>query len=239
MKTRIVKLNPFTNQYNTCSKTYKFIDTQKLITQATGVLNEMGYQDLTIETSEHNDRHVVSILLNDFNINVGGSDMVPRVMLRNSFVPGTSCLILGGFYRFVCANGIMVGTETFRERVIHRVGPKADEWIEDFPQMIAACVEHLVFKSAAQLNRATETDVSDFNVGQIINNNILKLPKKTVKAVWDVYSTFSEREEDVLDTVWGLYNIVNEQLRLTHEENEARTFDHNNNLLENILKIAA
>lgn len=103
------------------SKRYKAISTQRVIDH----FMAKGFTPETISIARANkienqgfQKHIVCFDAPD-NFPVTLDGLIPKLYLLNSHNAKTSLQIFFGVYRMVCSNGLVVGTDFFRERIIH------------------------------------------------------------------------------------------------------------------------
>jgi hypothetical protein len=109
----------------TLSSRYEFIDTRDIVQRVA----EEGWQVATATTASPRKRdalftkHMIDFRHPDF-APVHGA--VPRLIFTNSHDGSSSAKILAGVFRFVCSNGLVVGTTTASETVRHTGDAAAD-----------------------------------------------------------------------------------------------------------------
>lgn len=171
------------------------------------IQKELKTQGLQYQcTSPHGDSRITRYRLSDIAIDDGFSQLTPEIYFRNSETPGTALMLYIGAYRFICANGLVLGVGE-GGRLIHRVGQTADQFVSGMESMIRTSIVHLV------------DDLQDnIDAAQVPVNNAIEivasLPiQATVKQ--DVITAIAlGRTKENISTVWGLYNEVNLKTRL-------------------------
>ena len=149
--------------------------------------------------------------LNSLAVNLPelGGDITPRLWLKNDNT-GRGAMTVGvGFFRWVCQNGLYIGVNLFGARMIHRDGPSAHNILDLLPESLNTAMESIVSGAATDLLLdAAEAQVID-PIDVIGSLNIGVKAKESA-----IYVVASERTrpQDNPHTVWGLYNIVNEQV---------------------------
>jgi hypothetical protein len=153
--------------------------------------------------------------LTDIKINDGLTELQPEIFFRNSETPGTALMLYIGAYRFICANGLVLGVGD-GGRLIHRVGQTADTFVAGISDMISRSVIHLVDDLQDVITESRAIKVN--NAIEIVAS----LPiQATVKQDALNKIVLGRTKEDV-STVWGLYNEVNALTRLrTKKANNA------------------
>lgn len=114
-----------TNAAPTVSARYEFISSSEIIDRfaqegyrvaAASVANPRKHERLYA-------KHMIDFRHPDFE-EINGS--VPRIILINSHDGSSSAQLLAGVFRFVCSNGLVVGTTTHKEVVRHTGDAAAD-----------------------------------------------------------------------------------------------------------------
>lgn len=109
----------------TLSSRYEFVDTRAIIER----IAQEGWQVASATTASPRKRdalfakHMVDLRHPDFEPIAGA---VPRIILTNSHDGSSSAQVLAGVFRFVCSNGLVVGTTTAKEVVRHTGDAAAD-----------------------------------------------------------------------------------------------------------------
>jgi hypothetical protein len=151
----------------------------------------------------------------DIEINDGLSVLRPEIYFRNSEVPGTALMLYIGAYRFICANGLVLGVGD-GGRLIHRVGSTADHFVNGIEQMISRSITHLVDDLQENITEAQAIQILD--PISIVGN----LPIQATVKEAALNSIFLGTTKENISTAWGLYNEVNALTRLrTRRENTA------------------
>lgn len=135
-----------------------------------------------------------------------------------------------GMFRFVCANGLVVGDNFYSRRIIHRAGPTLDEFLANLDKNLDAA-----FETAASMDLAGM--VEEYSTRQVTEQQgievlaSLPLPRNVVDLA--IYRWIAPRRiEDTPRNVWSLYNIANEANRVRSSSTSA--FNREVNLLDDI-----
>lgn len=145
------------------------------------------------------------------NIPELGGVLIPQLLLRNDNTGSKAMLIGVGLFRLVCSNGLMLSFgDAFTSKVRHIDGPKAHGILDRLPGIIEAQLDRI--RSGTVFDEALEA------AGQLVKDPfqvVGSLPiQRTVKDyVVRQIAMGRIRSEDDVNTVWGLYNVVNEALR--------------------------
>ena len=141
-----------------------------------------------------------------------------------------------GLFRLVCTNGLMLSFgDAFTSKVRHLDGPKAHSILDRLPSIIEA-----------QMGRIRSGDVFDEAieaVGQPIKDPFqvvgsLPIQKSVKDSIVRQICMGRTRPEDDVNTVWGLYNVVNESIR-NHSSRMDIAMDKDIGLLGHIQLLAA
>ena len=170
--------------------------------------------------------------LRDYTVDIPelGGMITPRLWMKNVNDGGHALQVGVGFFRFICMNGIYIGVSMFGSKLIHRAGPKAESILDRLPGALNAAMVDIASGAATDiLLDATEHAVID--PIDVIGSLDIGLKAKH-RAIY-VVAGQRNRPEDNPNTVWGLYNIVNESNRKTGKS-AFRTASNDMGLLETI-----
>ena len=172
------------------------------------IQKELKHQGLEYQcTSPQGDSRITRYRLNDIKIDDGLSQLTPEIYFRNSEVPGTALMLYIGAYRFICANGLVLGVGD-GGRLIHRVGQTADIFVNGIEEMIRRSL--ITMTDDLQETIDTSKAIKVNNAIEIVAS----LPiQATVKQDALNKIVLGKTKEDI-STVWGLYNEVNMLTRL-------------------------
>jgi hypothetical protein len=170
------------------------------------------------------------------NIPELGGTIVPQLLLRNDNTGSRAMLVGVGLFRLVCFNGLMVSFgDAFTSKVRHIDGPKAHDILDKLPGIIEAQMVRIrngqVFDDALD---AAGQGVKD--PIQVVGNLPIALNVK--HTVVRKIAMGRTRPEDDVNTVWGLYNVVNEVTR-NHSSRMDIALDKDIGLLGHIQLLAA
>ena len=177
--------------------------------EALAKFRDMGYlvrdagQDKARKRNPLHVRHLLHLVHSDYV----ESDMeyVPQILFINSHNGRTKCRLFAGFYRFVCANGLIIGNEFSRIEIAHRgeleleaaMNKLSDEAHKT--QKVIGKWSKKKLSREEQMEFAREAIEARYGEGE----SQVFLPEKYIK---------SEREEDEGDTLWLTFNRVQEKL---------------------------
>lgn len=170
------------------------------------------------------------------NIPELGGVIVPQLLLRNDNTGSKAMLVGVGLFRLVCSNGLMLSFgDAFTAKVRHIDGPKAHGILDRLPGIIEAQMERIksgqVFDDA--LEAAGQSVKDPF---QVVGS--LPIQKSVKDFIIRKIGMGYVRPEDDVNTVWGLYNVVNEATR-NHSSRMDIALDKDIGLLGHIQLLAA
>lgn len=220
------------------------LDQHKLIQQTLLTLNEVAPGvTFAIKTDARNKSHTKgaqqygggSIYRHTFRSTVpteiNGDMVYPQIQIVDRTYAGASLKVFIGFYRLVCTNGLTVSVgETMKWSIDHRL----------------SSVEQLM-----QLSRSIAAAWSKVIVAQAILQNAAQMQVNPTQVI-DALATFSTakkeklkealpyaRPQDDVRTVYGLYNFLNEQDRLTARAGSTAYLDRDTDMLAKLIELAA
>ncbi len=164
-----------------------------------------------------------------------GGTLIPRIWLRNAN-DGTSSLHIGvGFFRLVCANGLVIPLgDSLYSSIRHVSGPKANNFLDILPDLMMGYVDRI--KSGELIDEALDSlDVVVSNPVDVIGS--LDLPNQVKHDAIALTTLERHRKEDNPHTAWGLYNLINERLRRSSRSQYAAA-NRDVTLLQDIIHLA-
>lgn len=218
---------------------YKFINTDVLVERVSQVLADQGLNSQYVIKSSRGaktTRHIVDFRF-DQTVNFLGDQVNPRIIIINSYNGESALQVRVGLYRLVCSNGLIVGQDWFTERIIHLKGLTTDQKLAVLNEKVLAAIRYIQQKLnglepvlsrkltlVQELNIVSSLGLADKHVNNI--HNMLLSP----------YRASYLRPADNTSTVWGLYNVINENIKgKTQYTNDIK----NLNLMDKIVKLAA
>lgn len=186
------------------SDRYSMIRTDKVIS----ALSDVGYVPVQAQQDAPRRRPITQVthrivLRHQDNIATVG-DTVPQIMLVNSHNGRTMMRLFAGLYRFVCANGLVVGNHKFIGAVKH-YGTAVEDALRYAEQMT---------QQVGQLNTAIDA----WSKIELSDGKVVDFAKAAAKLRYgeraDAYDPRSlleaRREEDEGRTLWTVYNRIQE-----------------------------
>lgn len=223
------------------SETFQAIDTQSVVEMTENALKAEG-----INYSVHRifnrsgQKGWIKFRLPDFKLKLFGTDEVQaEILLRNANDGRTAFCYMIGVHRFVCSNGLVVGHNLFKRRVIHRKGETIEQFLNHLPEQVAAAIHYIKTRLVSDFEAATSKSLTLVEQLQVT----VKLEEAgwispyVGRTVRRNLVTNDRRPEDT-NTVWGVYNIVNEAMRKGSRSQHAQ-IEKNVNLLSQVIEAAA
>lgn len=132
--------------------------------------------------------------------------IVPEIILINSHDCTTSYQIRGGAYRFVCSNGLIVGTDLFTRKIKHqgdvteKVIDSASDIIEIFPKAVKIANEWKSIELSPNQKEAFAESAM-----------LLKWPNKEIE-LKPTFLLTPRRDIDCHDDLWTTFNVIQENI---------------------------
>jgi dGTP triphosphohydrolase len=222
---------------------YLRIETNELVEKVTNVLNSKGMQcSLRINGKGRrtkSTKHTLFFTIENTPATMLGTTIKPQIIVTNSFNGESSLEVAFGFYRLVCSNGMAVSMprgqdDNILQRIRHIKGKTAEQKLKQLEYQIAALADSFE-QRIRSLESLVNIGVRDFEIAAILAG--LDLTKKVKEAVHKLWMNPAERRpEDRTNTVWSLWNIINEQTRLL-QRSEAKTQERDSRLLGELLEL--
>lgn len=198
------------------SSKYRLIPTTEIATKVSIELNKQNVMhEIRVIPGKSGRNGWIEYLLHGNELELFGNDkVIPKILLRNSTDGSCALQIHIGFLRLVCSNGLIVGNSMYSDRVIHTKGPKVEHFLDQLPGRISKALDYI---TSGQLQREVEVatavrlSLSEqlWTVVTLEENGVLSL-----EAAKDIRSSLVRgRHPEDTDTVWGVYNVINERLR--------------------------
>lgn len=151
-------------------------------------------------------RHVVMLTHADHMKAEGKLDVIPRIMLFNSHNGTTALKLQAGFFRFVCANGLIVGDQVFQSRLRHSA-PSVDVLNEQLQHVAGVARESGDLIERWKAKKLT-TGAMDAFAREALKIRVRGEPNDyDTKLVLE-----AKRDEDDSNDLWSVFNRVQENL---------------------------
>lgn len=190
------------------SDKYKFIPTIEILRglKTSGFHPVLAMQSRTrLENRKNFAKHIVRFRHESAKIELGG--IIPEIVLVNSHDGSSSYQLRAGVYRLICANGMIVGDETFCTRIHHKgnvvekVVEAANELIEVVPISVRTAIEwqgielkkeqREVFAQVAATMKWEEDNLP-------VSTQNLLTPRRQADKGTDLWTTFNVIQENML-----------------------------------------
>lgn len=232
------------------TETYRTIETSAISSMITRVLEDRGitferkvefpkrqYRILkTGVAARQTTKHLVTYKLTNVHIGLHGEALLPTIGFFNSYEKECSFQLRVGVYRGVCSNGCWFGEDFFEMRAKHRAGPTVEQKLKQLEYQIVAALDSLD-DVLQDVEDATSQTLMDFEKISIVGN--LNVPNKVKDRVIEHLVNGTMRPEDSGDSVWNLYQLVNEQRRLAAGNSTYAASAGDSELLRDIIDLAA
>lgn len=139
-----------------------------------------------------------------------GSPIRPMLFLRNINDGGHAFMIGVGLYRFVCANGLVVGESFYNQRIIHREGPTMNDFLMNLDNRLNNAFQIAAEDFTDSIVSLQQKELTD-NQGLAIIGS-LGLPQG-IEQYSQHYWLNPQRISEQPRNLWTLYNVVNEMNR--------------------------
>jgi hypothetical protein len=204
----INNIAPNTKITKTMSPKYEIFDTRAIVEK---IMSDLGL-DCTIKIKGNNPnrvstKHFVEIALNE-TFDLPDGKYSPRIIIGNSYAGESSLNVRIGLFRFVCENGLIIGSSTYCKRIRH-YGKSSREHVESLTLAIKDAIDKA--KDLAWYQYTTMQGKLSYLEAQrkVESLDLSKSVKEKVLATFEC----PNREADEGQTVYTLYNIVNEIMR--------------------------
>jgi hypothetical protein len=218
------------------SNRYKAIDTEQLVTQ---VLQNIGLNATidAISMRGKSTKHAV-VLTIQTPVLLAGTECFPRIYILNSYAGESSLQIRIGFYRFICSNGMMIGTTHFGRSIRH-VQSGIDK-LTELQSAIVAAVQYMTTELPAiaeSLNRIVltasqvESILANIGASQRLADKIMPYVQPSTSINILRYVRPEDKQSDGTLSAWNMWNLINEATRQSSRsqlralDKDARLFD--------------
>jgi hypothetical protein len=216
--------------------TYKTIESTPILESVERTLNSLGIEYYYSRQQLAGTKEQFTFRLHGLTTTIHGDECTPQILITNSYAKESALIVGVGTFRLVCTNGLIVGDVTYKSRIVHRTGPTADMKLDELPHKLFEAVCYIRECWASDIEEATSTKLSEQQMIDITGN--LRVPDVVKDRTIAQVALNIRRPEDGANTVWALFNLVNENIRKCSRSDNARV-THNKNLLEDINLLAA
>lgn len=189
------------------SDRYAFIDTRRVISD----MRDLGFEIFGCRFPKYRTRagryglHEVDFRRPaDMKVPTGE---VPRILFTNSYDGSRRAQILSGIFRFVCSNGMIIGTTLQNEKFLH-LGGYEDELVAQI-------------KDAGQTASKVFDRVDRFKSIEVPRETLLKMARRAIDlrtkdtgkhSLEPRYVIMPRRREDMQQDLWTQWNVIQENL---------------------------
>jgi hypothetical protein len=205
--------------------TFQAINTDMIINQANASASKAGIQLNWVRGY----KGVLQAYFGD-KVQTDGGAISPMLFLRNVNDGGHALMIGVGLFRFVCANGLVVGDNFYSQRVIHRSGPTLDQFLSNLDKNLDAAFEVAAGMDIENMvNSLIAREVTEKQGIEVLAS--LPIPQRATDAA--IFQWVRPiRDEDKPRNLWSLYNVANEANRL--RSSSINSFGRELSLLDDI-----
>lgn len=189
--------------FHKMSKKYGFVPTTRPIK----ILMDAGWNPTAVsEARSRNQKGYQKHLIRFSNENLVSKEGRPEIVMINSHQGSTSFVLMMGYYRFVCANGLIVGS-TFESYKIRHLG-YMDEKVDTVISNIMSNTDRLF----GQIETFREMKV-DISFQQNYIKTVSEKNKINLKSTDEFLSQRRIEDGTIQDrTVWQTMNLTQEKL---------------------------
>lgn len=188
------------------SKNYAFIDTRAVV----DLMAQEGYRVTSAKQSRPRvrdplfARHMIEFRRpadEEAARHVGGA--VPRLILTNSHDGSSTATVMAGMYRFVCSNGLVIGTDTGAFRARHSADAAADviHRVRELAKQTDQVYRSIDRWSRVDLTRPQREEFAKMAAVLRWGNSELFEPEQLLQP---------RRGEDDAGNLWSVFNRVQE-----------------------------
>jgi hypothetical protein len=171
--------------------------------------------------------HLARVPLNIGTHTLFDSQVQPELLLWNSYQGESSFVAKLGFFRFVCANGMALGSSFGSVKLRHIEGPKFEREFRDFFDGI----DRMVCEGFSSIEQQMSKKLTHQEREAVVRS--LGFSKKTTETILQQLAV-PQRDEDNTGNVWQLWNVSNEVMR-QRSRSELAFERKNDRLLNDIL----
>lgn len=202
---------PNTRPFEELSERYRLFNTYKLVEKATelGLVPTSAFYQKARRLNRGDEsvrKHCVRMAHSD---DLATNDDCPEVVIVNSHNGSSALEIHMGVFRLVCSNGLIVCNENFGKTKFYHKGTSMDDILQSLSLLIG------------NFDRARES-MREFSSVQVSPDNAIEFGRQalihynsylpTPRAIEPSRVIQPKRYEDKSNNLWGLYNIVQENV---------------------------
>lgn len=185
------------------SSRYVHVSTNEVL----NIMQEQGYSvaNVSVDKTRKNDptfaRHLVSFRRDDLQVDGG---YVPQMLWLNSHNGKTPAMMMLGCFRFVCSNGLVIGSAYAQEKVRHSgdLARQIVQRVSDLSKSSTKLFEQIETWSKVDLSRERRLEFA---------NQAMKLRFGDKSAAYNVEDLIQvRRAEDDRGDLWSTFNRIQE-----------------------------
>lgn len=195
------KLNPS----NQVSERYRTVSTIDLLDSFSDIIR----QDQIKLSHKSGSNHALTLELAprfQYEGLIGGDRCKLTLHVFNSYQGESALKVYFGIYRFICSNGLVIGSSIFEAKAKHIVGPAIDSTLERLRQSVVDFTgePQRLFEAVDTL---AESTIDRTTIERLLDN--MRLPFRTYHQALQRYLE-PKRRADAGDSAWLAYNRVQE-----------------------------
>lgn len=221
---------------------YKTIESDVVLEQIkAGVEKALGFDAKYTITRSKGSGTKETIYLNlhalDDLVKINGDSVTPRIVMLNSYRGECAFGIHVGFIRWVCSNGMVGGDSFFSRKIIHRIGPTAEEKLAAIQDGVYDAVCYMRDQFAEDVGSMTSSVLTEDQMISVVGS-LPQLSRRSKDRVINlVVKPVLRRSADRSNNLWILWNLVNEEISRARRSEVTRAIK-NTELLNDIKALA-
>jgi hypothetical protein len=149
------------------------------------------------------------------------TDGVPEVIMINAHDGSAAYHLFGGWFRFVCSNGLIVGDTFSGFKVRHTVGPQTSAEVLEAGESILTTEFPRIITRVGDMKQVKVTDANAYRLAQ----KAVELRYGGTLAPFDTRELITpRRDEDRDPTLWNMLNRIQENIMDGGWETRSRLF---------------
>lgn len=211
---------------------YKLVPHVEAFAPVLAVLGE-EWEVTQVKVETNGARAYVKAVNPKYAVNVGGHEIIPQLVIPNSYNRTMKLRADVGFFRIICSNGLKVPLEgfpqlNFKTRHWGEVGQRQAEWLKQI-HLFTEQVPELVKTYSALTDKIVPEEKAKDILLEILGE------KKLEKVLW---YWLNGKGQDGRPTAWALYNGVTEYLSNDWSGAEHLSSETNMRVLNTLLKLS-
>lgn len=213
------------DKFKKTSNRYHSYSTESLVSIAENVLTAAGYSiesHIGLKTYRKNAKSSAHRV--DLRINIGDEEIVPRLIIDNSFNGEGSLVVRFGIFRLVCSNGLIAGKDIIEPVVMrHLAGEKAAQFEQRFADTILIACKSAI-DAALRMREKLKAIPMPLSRRDAFYSHLQSIGFITETRRLQLIRTRPiVRQADSDGTSWGFFNHVQESLITQRNGKRAET----------------